>query len=187
MKAQEFWEKFQGIFKEDKEGKAIKYWLSSKAYTQFILGAIERFLKEQYLGTSKEYYRIDLTAWTQLKNEDYFLLKDKDFEKYLWDLEVAVEHENNDKSWMDEVVKLMHVNCPLRVVIGYLPVKEDKNIYISALNSEIKKIKAYKDMDKGEFLLIIGDSKCKGIKEKFCHYTPYVFRNGGFEQYWEKF
>ena len=181
MTAQEFWEKFQEIFKEDKEGKAIKYWISRKAYTQFILDAIESFLKGQSFETSREYYRIDLTAWTQLKQCGY-LLKDRDFENYLWDLEVAVEHENNDKSWMDEVVKLMHINCPLRIVIGYLPLEENKQIYISALNVEIKKVKTYDNMKNGEFLLIIGDSKCKNDKEKFCHYTPYIFKDDGFKQ-----
>ena len=150
MTAQDFWEKFQEIFKEDKEGKAIKYWLSSKAYTQFILEAIESFLEGQSFETSREYYRIDLIAWTQLKHRGY-LLKDRDFENYLWDLEVAVEHENNDKSWMDEVVKLMHINCPLRIVIGYLPLEENKQIYISALNTEIKKVKTF---NKASFLKI---------------------------------
>jgi hypothetical protein len=32
-----------------------------------------------------------------------------DFQPYLWDLEVAIEHENNDKLWMDEVIKLSHI------------------------------------------------------------------------------
>lgn len=181
MTAQEFWRQFEKIFIDNKD-EASKCWLSSKEYTKFILGKIADFLNKQKFEISKEYYRIDLTAWTQLKNEEYYLLKGKDFEKYLWDLEVAVEHENNDKSWMDEVVKLMHASCPLRVVIGYLPMDENKNDYISALNSEIKKVKAYKNMNKGEFLLIIGDSKCKGDNNKFCNYTPYIFRNSGFEQ-----
>ena len=138
MTAQEFWENFKKIFTEDKEGKAIKCWLSSKKYTEFIMGAIDTFLKKDF-ATSREYFRIDLTAWIQLKKDEYYLLQGKNFEKYLWDLEVAVEHENNDKSWMDELVKIMHINCPLRVVIGYLPIEEDKNLYLSELNTEIQK------------------------------------------------
>ena len=181
MTAQEFWIKFKEIFIKNKDA-AIKFWASSKEYTTFILGKIASFLKEQEFETSKEYYRIDLTGWKQLKGDRYKLLKDKDFENYLWDLEVAVEHENNDKSWMDEVVKLMHINCPLRIVIGYLPLEENKQIYISALNAEIKKVKTYDNMKNGEFLLIIGDSKCKNDKEKFCHYTPYIFKDDGFKQ-----
>ena len=184
MNAQEFWNGFKEIFKDGTATKetALKKWYRNKDYTAFILSEIEKKLENASLETSKEYYRIDLTAWKQLKNEDYYLLSEKDFEKYLWDLEVAVEHENNDKSWMDEVVKLMHITCPLRVVIGYLPMKEEKDTYISALNSEIKKVRVYNDMNKGEFLLIIGDSKCKGDKKKFCNYTPYIFRNSGFKQ-----
>lgn len=38
---------------------------------------------------------------------------------HLWDLELAVEHENSKQDWTDEVIKLIHVKCPLKVVISY--------------------------------------------------------------------
>jgi hypothetical protein len=64
------------------------------------------------LETSKEYYRIDLTGWRQLREKikaDIPGGGSYDFQPYLWDLEVAIEHENNDKLWMDEVIKLSHI------------------------------------------------------------------------------
>ncbi len=36
-----------------------------------------------------------------------------------WKLLAAVEHENDYKDWTYELVKLLFVNAPLRVVIGY--------------------------------------------------------------------
>lgn len=187
MTAQEFWEKFKDIFKDGTETRknAIENWYSNKDYTYFILSEIEKFLKtDKTINTSKEYYRIDLTAWTQLKGNRYKLFEnknfdDKAFENYLWDLEVAVEHENSSVSWMDEVVKLLHINCPLRVVIGYLPIdkKGDHQIYLKAITEQISSTKAVNNcsLKNGEFMIIIGNSKCKDNEKDFCHYKAYVF------------
>lgn len=188
MTAQDFWGNFQKIFKNDSPliNEAKTKWQSNKKYTEFILCKIGNFLKEDNtVFISKEYYRIDLTSWRQLKGNQYKLFEnkdfeDKEFENYLWDLEVAVEHENNDKSWMDEVVKLLHINCPLRVVIGYLPFdKNDKQqYYLDEITKQIKVTKAVDNLCSlkiGEFMIIIGDSKCGDDKTKFCHYQAYVF------------
>lgn len=179
MTAQEFWKQFSTILLKSKDD-AIKVWASSKEYTIFILGKIADFLKKQKFETSKEYYRIDLTGWTQLKGDKYKLFADKAFENYLWDLEVAIEHENNDKSWMDEVVKLLHINCPLRVVIGYLPLKENdkQQQYLDEITTQIITTKAVNDLaslENGDFMIIIGDSKCDSDKNKYCNYQAYVF------------
>lgn len=186
MTAHEFWHDFKEIFKDGTKTKetALKKWYRNKDYTTFILSEIGKKLENASLETSREYYRIDLTAWTQLKGEQYKLFEntpfdDKHFENYLWDLEVAVEHENSSVSWMDEVVKLLHINCPLRVVIGYLPVEQkDKHAeYLKEITKQILTTKAVKNcsLKNGEFMIIIGDSKCGGDKTKFCHYTAYAF------------
>ena len=190
MIAQEFWKNFQEIFKDGTETKetALKKWYRNKDYTTFILSEIGKKLENANLETSREYYKIDLTAWTQLKGDKYKLFKDKDFDKqfenYLWNLEVAVEHENSSVSWMDEVVKLLHINCPLRVVIGYLPIeqKDKHEDYLKAITEQILTTKAVENhsLEVGEFMIIIGDSKCGGDKTKFCHYTAYVFNKDKF-------
>ena len=46
--------------------------------------------------------------------------------KHFWDLKAAAEHENDSKDRMDEVIKLAHICCLLRVVIGHLPHKKDQ-------------------------------------------------------------
>ena len=124
-----------------------------------------------------------LTSWKQLKGEQYKLFdntafEDKQFENYLWDLEVAVEHENSSVSWMDEVVKLLHINCPLRVVIGYLPItqKDKHQTYLDAITEQILTTKAVNNcsLKNGEFMIIIGDSKCKD-ESQYCQYKAYIY------------
>lgn len=71
----------------------------------------------------KEYYRIDLIGWTQRKDELVRTGKykqAKNFNSHMWDLNIAIEHENSSKDWLDEVVKLLYINCPRRLVIGYV-------------------------------------------------------------------
>ncbi len=179
MTAKEFWEQFSKIFIESKDD-AIKVWTSSKEYTKFILGKIANFLKEQKFETSTEYYRIDLTGWKQLRKSENDNILINNFEKHLWDLEVAIEHENSSISWMDEVVKLLHINCPLRVVIGYLPFeqKNSHDKYLEAITEQILTTKAVSErcsLKNGEFMIIIGDSKCKDDEKLYCHYQAYVF------------
>lgn len=36
-----------------------------------------------------------------------------------WDWEVAIEHENDGRSWLEEFTKLGHINCGLKVLITY--------------------------------------------------------------------
>lgn len=93
---------------------------------------------------------------------------------------MAVEHENSSVSWMDEVVKLLHINCSLRVVIGYLPIGQKGNhqAYLDRITEQINKTKAvntYESLKYGEFMIIIGNSNCHGDEKEFCRYKAYVF------------
>ena len=100
--------------------------------------------------------------------------------KYCWDLKVAIEHENDSRLWVDEVVKLAHIACPLRVVIGYLP----KNNYphtevLNKLAENLNNVSAWHTTKQYPFLLIIGDSKVTHYDER-CHYTAYQYPGSGF-------
>ena len=180
MTAKEFWKKFESIF-EDAETKnaAISYWYSPKYYTKFILDNIADFLKDEF-ETTREYYRIDLIGWKQLRGPETDKCLLPGFLKSLWDLEVAVEHENSSSSWMDEVIKLLHICCPLRVVIGYLPIAQKNNhqSYLKEITKQIQDIKAvneYNNLNNGEFMIIIGDSHCSDDESKYCKYRGYLF------------
>lgn len=67
-----------------------------------------------------EYYRIDVVGWQQRKdNKIQDICSKVKMKPYLWSLEIAFEHENKINDWYDEVIKLLFVNCPVRVVVGY--------------------------------------------------------------------
>lgn len=64
----------------------------------------------------KEYYRIDLVTWQHIIID---IEKESKINLYNWKLDIAIEHENNWQEWIDEVIKLLYINCPVRIVIGY--------------------------------------------------------------------
>ncbi|MEG0017017.1 MAG: hypothetical protein RR747_10655, partial [Gordonibacter sp.] len=123
MDAKVFFEAFLQELDKQKDA-CIRDYNDGRAFTKAIILLVKDVLKpkgSEGIGLSCEYYRIDVTSWKDRAAE---IRHDapKNFTPYFWDLEVAVEHENYDRHWMDEVIKLAHINCPLRVVIGYLPV-----------------------------------------------------------------
>ncbi len=181
MRAEEFWMAFHDRLNErDVRKEAEKKWKYSKDYTEFIIGMMENMIGAKDKGgfgfeTSKEYYRIDLTGWRQRRDEIENKIpenKDYAFQPYCWDLEIAIEHENNDRLWMDEIIKLLHINCPLRVVIGYVPKSIPKEPYLEYVSTAITGSKKALGMENGDFLVILGDSKVGDDGEK-CNYTPY--------------
>lgn len=189
MRAEEFWTEFSNRLNErDVRKEAEKKWKYSKDYTEFIIAMMEKMIGSKDKGgfgfeTSKEYYRIDLTGWTQRRDEiknKFPENKDYAFQPYCWDLEIAIEHENNDKLWMDEIIKLLHINCPLRVVIGYVPKSISQGEYLLYVSDAIMDSKKASNMENGDFLLILGDSKVGGNGEK-CNYTPYKWKDNSFK------
>lgn len=185
MEAQDFWNRFSECLVE-KQGKAENAWKYNKDYTEFIIGMMEEIIGKEGAGfeTSKEYYRIDLTGWSQLREKikaDIPSNGNYDFQPYLWDLEVAIEHENNDKLWMDEVIKLSHIVCKLRVVIGYMPIelKDTQMDYLNYVSNAINNNLKVRGNMNNDFLIILGDSKLKKGDKK-CNYTPYIWKNNKF-------
>jgi len=110
-----FWEVFASVVKrnlvdgwEDKYADPTKWTLLMK------INLIEIGEELHFRSIHPEYYRIDM---------GYYSLGSAVHNYYDWDFEVAIEHENNGKSWnywFDEFVKLAHINCGLRVIITYL-------------------------------------------------------------------
>lgn len=71
-------------------------------------------------GIQHEYFRIDTVGWvTRYLDIDAETAKRTGLNRHLWDLKIAVEHENSKWDWSDEVIKLLHVRCPLKVIISY--------------------------------------------------------------------
>ncbi len=79
-----------------------------------------------------EYYRIDVIGYTK-DNENTIEDTGKSLGlKYCtWDLRIAIEHENKRGEWLNELIKLTHINCPIRIVIGYnRPLKNNETAEI---------------------------------------------------------
>lgn len=105
-----------------------KYENHRKLFTSYFFLKLEEFMtmkcdyeiaesgknkkRQQYI--QREYYKIDLVGWTQ-RNP----ITTNHMNFYDWKLDFALEHENDWKEWVDEVIKLLYIRCPLRVVIGY--------------------------------------------------------------------
>jgi hypothetical protein len=101
-----------------------------QTFTKLIIGELELILHDLFknskitkdIHTQKEYYRIDLISWSDRSSDVVNELK---FTTHMWDLDIVIEHENNENDWMDEVVKLLYINCPRRLVISYIDRKDD--------------------------------------------------------------
>ncbi|MBR3805567.1 MAG: hypothetical protein IKJ13_01860 [Clostridia bacterium] len=189
MNAQEFWESFKEKVELEKEQlKAV--WDESASFTEKITALISRVIKDakpsnQFI-VQPEYYNIDLTEWEQKKekNDEKLLEKEEDeysLKKYAWNFDIAVEHENDKNLWMDEVIKLAHIFCDLRVVIGYFPYKKEgkkemQQKYLNAVSDTIQTLKCCENMKHGEFMVILGDvggKKADGFEKLV--YTPYKY------------
>ena len=210
--AKSFFENFQKLINEKrKDEKFREIYKINDEYTYEMnnlnngiicetIHAIDRTMKLQ-----NEYLRVDVPAWKSMFDEmsdssekarwkEKF--KDCGMTPHLWNLYFAVEHENDPGDWMDEVLKLAHLRCPLKVVIGYVP--WDKRDKRNDANSDdgrlrlaaecLKWTKVYKRQpntyydsrdeaaDTEEFLVILG-SCSNGSKSDYDlpNYKGYLF------------
>lgn len=196
MTAREFWISFyEKVVKKDgsDHDQLCKDWTTSKVFTDSISKVIANIIESNYeknsITVQPEYLRIDIPAWQKNSgNDQTFVNEDTTFQKYDWNLKVAVEHENDHRLWMDEVIKLAHINCPLRVVIGYVHVGKDRDEttrkqkailkrVADVLNNNIdawKTVMSANNNIQSEFLIILGDGNVKD-KNSMCYYTPYFY------------
>ena len=101
------------------------YKSQESVYTELINKyVIHKIIKEAGMKPQHEYFRIDTVGWVSQYERMSEEAKELDLNAHLWDLKIAVEHENSVKDWTDEIIKLIHIKCPLKVVIGYNYCKE---------------------------------------------------------------
>ena len=75
------------------------------------------------------------------------------------------------------MIKLAHICCPLRVVIGYIPTNQRISGDIQQLeytSYALKQLKCKDSLKSGEFMIILGNSSTQGKKEYFFNYKAYV-------------
>lgn len=182
MKAQEFWMEFKKIFGEEKPQNridAINTWKNRGNFTKFIIPKISDVFEKFAMKTQCEYYNVDLIAWTDKQND----LPEQKAKKYklkehLWRLDAAVEHENDQTDWTDELVKLLYINCDLRVVIGYVPADlESIDPVLEYASSVVKLADEDRSLirDGQSFMLILGKNLADASELTSDTYSAYVF------------
>ena len=189
LTAEEFFRQFknklydQNAVDEEKRSYRETY-LSNEHYTNLInRHIVPDILKQFGMDYSNEYYRIDVTGRVNDTNKelgDEF--SNAQFNYHSWRLKVAFEHENNSTDWSDEVIKLLYVNCPLKIVVGYnyannrnaLQFGDERKLDLLArtithLGVEIK----------DEFMIILGNCgegyKEENEAEKYFGYRAYLY------------
>ncbi len=189
MKAQDFWEKFRGLFAQGSETllDARRYWKNSGKFTKkFVNKYVPGIITEENDIFQFEYFRIDVISYSDRKDEAVRYGYDPEkLKPYLWDLKVAFEHENDKGLWLDEIIKLAHIRCPLRVTVGYFPEGKEREAALEFASAMLCKKQGEIVADSEEFLLILGVSGLEGKRVDASIYTPYLYQNGKFvKQTW---
>jgi hypothetical protein len=167
MDAKEFMIKFKSETDEERiiEGRRLfDIYLNDKEYTPVITKIINDIITSAGEGihSQNEYFRIDAVGWETHYEDMKADAKNRGIKinAHLWDLKIAVEHENSKKDWSDELIKLIHIKCPLKVIIGYSHSDERGEIERSKLDFLSKWIQNVDAMKKGtdeQYLIILGN------------------------------
>lgn len=194
MHAEEFYLEFISLMKEHyifENGKTyMEIYKDFPAFTKLInYTIIPQIIKKAGYKNQNEYFRIDVIGWDKNNNEQ----TNKQIEaeskplglyKHLWNLKIAVEHENNQSDWTDELIKLAHIRCPLKVIIGYSPFDErdmEENEKLNFAHTCLLKTDAFDSMADEEFLLIFGNCASRrknNLSYNTFDYKGYVLRKG---------
>lgn len=152
-KAEIFW----GAFAEHLRSRlaAMPNWIEKYGnrtrWTQTLTEIVNAFgLEHGYQENGEvanEYFRVDIVFSKWVRDQD----------PYAWDLDVAIELENDPRSWFDEVTKLHHLNCGLRVIMTYQDYDDPAESLLSKVDRAVRLLKTRKyPAHSGEWLLIIG-------------------------------
>ncbi len=178
--AKRFFEDYISVITKD-------YWdeyHNNTLWTDVVTKLIREQIENYGLESQTEYYRIDVTGWKSHWNDVKAQAKEVGMKPHLWDLEIAVEHENNSSDWSDELIKLAHIRCPLKVIIGYTPcdlrgvggIEEARLAFASRI---LQKVKAFDPASKEQILVILGNSAPK--ESAHPTYTDYGYRGYYFD------
>jgi len=186
IKAEEFYKRFVDKVREnatdyDDDRPLFDLYASDmREYTKAITKKfVPQIFKELNLSPDNEYFMLDTIGWMP-PEEDYDDINKKAKElklnTRLWDLMVAVEHENDKSDWIYELIKLAHVRCPLKVIIGYTPCdRRDDDIKKAEFAYEcLTKLNVFMENTDEEFLIILGNAAPKDRNSPF--YDKFDFR-----------
>ena len=158
-------------------------YMASGRYTTVIIELLKKIIKDDFgMNWSKEYLRLDLCAWESTSEIISAETTAVGLAPYLWDLKIAIEHENRKELWLDELVKMIHIHCPLKVLIGYnyCDMRDDEKFgdvsKLRIATNIMKHVKAFGANPDEKYLIILGNAE--GKKEKIYNvmdYRGYVY------------
>lgn len=93
----------------------------NKNWTKYVQEKLKEILGNDKKEYYPEYFDIDHTWWRVEKTDRFAGAR-----LHTWEMTIAIEHENASRDWTYEVEKLDSILCPLRIVIGYMPVGKRK-------------------------------------------------------------
>lgn len=180
MNGKEFYKLF---LKKIQESTPMELYTGSYSrFTKHVTSIINSIIEKAGYISQNEYYRVDVVGWVSYSDKHKSEGDSVGLRPHIWDLEIAVEHENSIMDWTDELCKLIHIRCPLKVIISYNHYdirfndenpKSDRRKLDCAL-SWMKQVRAFsKDMNE-EYLIIIGNAM--GKADKRSAYKRYDFR-----------
>lgn len=176
-----FYDSYIGNLKAANHSELKEIYNSRTKWTFFIISALKDIVSNTFhLETEKEYFRIDVIGYhcSSPKKIDWNKMN-----RHCWNLDIAIEHENDYKDWIDEIVKLAHIKCRLKVVIGYVKSKdhsEDKNLLgiCSKVLEELSYGNPKLQSPEEKWLVILGT--CDFFDNVEDGYKGYTLKNGEF-------
>lgn len=170
ISAEKFWIIFANALKDKRKKHDLnKLYKDNKKWTKFVINLLEEIGYTEFKCGSvvKEYFRkIDVCYFDKWGKDDWTE----------WAMEVAIEHENDGETWMNECHKLLLISCGLKVVI--LDYNKSKN-EINKIQDEFKIIyKSRKYHVENEAWLFIFYPNMKIWNNN--DYLAYEFKNNKF-------
>ena len=145
-------------------------------FTKQVTAVVNEIIKKMDCLVQNEYYRIDASGWTDKKQSIQVEANLVGLNAHLWDLQIAVEHENDVRDWTDELIKLVHIRCPLKVLIGYnycdqRGALEQQRLACAA--AWMQQVKAFDAHAQEEYLIILGNAAARDAN---CDYKSFDYR-----------
>jgi hypothetical protein len=175
--ADQFWERFSTSLHKHLRNNSNweQLYSNSKTWTVFMFDFLYKFSDEKYNYSTRgecstEYLRVDMGCFDKSNVID---TNNKKYNGYEWDFDIAIEHENDETRWFEEFVKLIHVNCGLKVLIAYHSYDRDLSERIEALESIFNNRK-YKNLN-DQWLIILGPTlKDKANRKDFIAFKSII-------------
>lgn len=153
---------------------------NNSQFTEVVIKVINAIIEDMGYQSQNEYFRIDATGWKSRYETIEKEAKEIGMKPHLWDLKIAVEHENNVRDWTDELIKLIHIRCPLKVIIGYNYCDRRDTLEYKKLEYAAKwmrEINVFDSNSNEDYLIILGNccGKDKGSSYDKFDYKGYLY------------